>query len=119
MGQQHLAAGAPGLAPPAPPQPQPPGPHCAGAGPAVDAEAQGGRPGAAAGAGCSGSGRKLGPLAALSSGWSTIWGSPYFRAIAGIWIVVSADWEGAGELLMQYLQLRLGYNTRDQASGLA
>ncbi|KXZ52567.1 hypothetical protein GPECTOR_9g611 [Gonium pectorale] len=61
------------------------------------------------------SGRAPGPLGGLGSGWSVVWRSPYYRRIALIWIVVSADWEGAGELLMQYLQLTLGFNTRDTA----
>ncbi|EFJ44378.1 hypothetical protein VOLCADRAFT_106422 [Volvox carteri f. nagariensis] len=56
-----------------------------------------------------------GRLAGLSSGFAVIRHSPFYRRIALIWVVVSMTWEGAGELLMQYLQYKLGYNTTDQA----
>ncbi|GLI59327.1 hypothetical protein VaNZ11_001184 [Volvox africanus] len=41
--------------------------------------------------------------------------SSFYRRIAAIWVVVAMTWEGAGELLMQYLQFKLGFNTLDQA----
>ncbi|GIL87039.1 hypothetical protein Vretifemale_15204, partial [Volvox reticuliferus] len=54
-------------------------------------------------------------LAGLSTGWSVIRRSSFYRRIAAIWVVVAMTWEGAGELLMQYLQFKLGFNTLDQA----
>ncbi|GFR50215.1 hypothetical protein Agub_g12392, partial [Astrephomene gubernaculifera] len=54
------------------------------------------------------------PLSGLGSGWAVIRRSHFYLRIALIWVVVSMTWEGAGELLMQYLQLRLGFDTRDQ-----
>lgn len=59
------------------------------------------------------------PLSGMAAGWSVIRGSSFYRRIALIWVVVSMTWEGAGELLMQYLQLRLGFNTQDQVGALA
>ncbi|KAG2451821.1 hypothetical protein HYH02_003597 [Chlamydomonas schloesseri] len=74
----------------------------------------------AAGSSCSGNGGGGGAgkpslLSGMAAGWDVIRGSSFYRRIALIWVVVSMTWEGAGELLMQYLQLRLGFNTRDQA----
>lgn len=40
-----------------------------------------------------------------------IWGSSCCHRIALIWVVVMMTWEGAGGLLMRYLQYRLGLNT--------
>ncbi|KAG2492911.1 hypothetical protein HYH03_008825 [Edaphochlamys debaryana] len=53
--------------------------------------------------------------AGLATGWNVIRRSSFYQRIALIWVVVSMTWEGAGELLMQYLQLTLGFGTRDQA----
>ncbi|KAG2441733.1 hypothetical protein HXX76_003348 [Chlamydomonas incerta] len=71
--------------------------------------------GAAGGSGNGGCGNGKSLLSGMAAGWAVIRGSSFYRRIALIWVVVSMTWEGAGELLMQYLQLRLGFNTRDQA----
>ncbi|GLC40908.1 hypothetical protein PLESTM_001124900 [Pleodorina starrii] len=75
---------------------------------------RGGRSGGGAAAAAAG-GEAGGRLSGLSSGWSVIRHSSFYRRIAAIWVVVAMTWEGAGELLMQYLQYKLGYGTRDQA----
>eukprot|EP00197_Chlamydomonas_leiostraca_P005577 CAMPEP_0202867458 /NCGR_PEP_ID=MMETSP1391-20130828/9446_1 /ASSEMBLY_ACC=CAM_ASM_000867 /TAXON_ID=1034604 /ORGANISM="Chlamydomonas leiostraca, Strain SAG 11-49" /LENGTH=684 /DNA_ID=CAMNT_0049547505 /DNA_START=141 /DNA_END=2195 /DNA_ORIENTATION=- len=53
---------------------------------------------------------------AMLVGWRIIRGSPWYCKLAAIWVIVSMTNEGAQDLLMQYLQLRLGFNTRDQAN---
>ncbi|GLI63128.1 hypothetical protein VaNZ11_006035, partial [Volvox africanus] len=67
------------------------------------------------GGGSGGHGGCSNRLLGLSTGWSVIRHSSFYRRIAAIWVVVAMTFEGAGELLMQYLQFKLGFNTLDQA----
>ncbi len=131
-GQTHSVGATPPLAPP-------PGPAAVPHGDIAPAAAAAGAPkdgSAAAGAGCSAAcgsgegaagtdtdgealtkGRDSGS-GGLMAGWLVIKNSSFYRRIALIWVVVSMTWEGAGELLFQYLQLKLGYGTRDQVGGV-
>ncbi|KAF5835498.1 major facilitator superfamily domain-containing protein [Dunaliella salina] len=48
-------------------------------------------------------------------GFRLIWHSAFYRKLLLVWIIISMTWEGSQDMLIQYLQLALGFNTHDQA----
>mmetsp|Transcript_11362 Transcript_11362/g.19903 ORF Transcript_11362/g.19903 Transcript_11362/m.19903 type:complete len:674 (-) Transcript_11362:762-2783(-) len=50
------------------------------------------------------------------AGFRIISNSTWYRKLAVVWIIVAMTWEGAQDMLIQYLQLQLGFTTRDQAA---
>jgi len=51
----------------------------------------------------------------MLAGFRLIWHSTFYRKLLLVWIIISMTWEGSQDMLIQYLQLALGFNTHDQA----
>ncbi|KAL6759122.1 major facilitator superfamily domain-containing protein [Haematococcus lacustris] len=68
---------------------------------------------AALGSGGGGQSQLGGRAASIATGFRIIWASAWYRKLALIFIIVAMASEGAQDMLFQYLQLQLGFNTKD------